>query len=274
MLTRIITAVIAIAIMIPILYFSDTFIFTVFCCLVSAIAVFEMLGCVGTRKKWFVSIPMMCAGIGLPLLARYGGGDKEFFRYVFLISLLVIIWDFTCATFSKGHISPESIALTATMTIYISFGISSISLLRDMENGNYIYLLAFLLPWMSDSFAYFGGYLFGKHKLIPDVSPKKTIEGCVAGIIGSGITAVVYGIALKGMFHQNVTHLDLFIVGMVVSVLSQIGDLIASLLKRRFDIKDYGKILPGHGGIMDRFDSILLAAPALYFVIDWINPFA
>ncbi len=273
MLTRILTAVVAVAIMIPILYYSATPVFTVFLCFISAIAVYEMLGVLGTRKKWFVSVPMMLAGICFPAYARHGGGTDRFFRFVFLISLVIIIWNLSCATFSRGRISLESVALTATMTIYITFGISSIALLRDMENGKYVYLLAFLLPWMSDTFAYFIGVLFGKHKLIPDVSPKKSVEGCIAGIIGSGLSAVVYGVIVNGIYHINATHLELFAVGMIVSVLAQIGDLIASVIKRRFNVKDYGKILPGHGGIMDRFDSILLAAPALYFALDLFHPF-
>lgn len=273
MLTRILTAVVAVAIMIPILYYSATPVFTVFLCFISAIAVYEMLGVLGTRKKWFVSVPMMLAGICFPAYARHGGGTDRFFRFVFLISLVIIIWNLSCATFSRGRISLESVALTATMTIYITFGISSIALLRDMGNGKYVYLLAFLLPWMSDTFAYFIGVLFGKHKLIPDVSPKKSVEGCIAGIIGSGLSAVVYGVIVNGIYHINATHLELFAVGMIVSVLAQIGDLIASVIKRRFNVKDYGKILPGHGGIMDRFDSILLAAPALYFALDLFHPF-
>lgn len=276
MRTRIITAVIAILAFIPVCYFSDTFIFTLFCCLISWLALYEMLGCIGTRKKWFLSIPVMIVGILMPFIARRIGNCDEVFKYIFFISFVMITWSFTCATFSKGRIPVDSAALTAATTIYISFGMSSIVLLRYMENGKYIYLLAFVLPWMSDTFAYFGGFLLGKHKLIPDVSPKKTVEGCIAGILGSGLTAVLYGVILAGALGVYPTYLELFIVGMIVSLLSQTGDLIASLIKRHFGIKDYGFILPGHGGILDRFDSILLAAPALYFVCELlpgINPF-
>lgn len=276
MRTRIITAVIAIAAFIPVLYFSDTFVFTLFCCLISLMALYEMLGCIGTRKKWFLSIPVMMIGLIMPLSARYIGNCDAVFKYIFLISFFVITWSFVCSTFSKGRIPVDQAALTAATTIYIAFGVSSILLLRYMENGKYIYLLSFVLPWMSDTFAYFGGFLFGKHKLIPDVSPKKTVEGCIAGIIGSGLTAVLYGVILSNALNVHPTYFELFIVGMIVSLLSQTGDLIASLIKRHFEIKDYGFILPGHGGILDRFDSILLAAPALYFVCEllpWINPF-
>lgn len=276
MRTRIITAVIAIAAFIPVLYFSDTFIFTLFCCLISLIALYEMIGCIGTRKKWFLSIPVMLISVIMPLISRLLGNDGQTFKYIFLLSFFIITWSFVCATFSKGRIPVDSAALTAATTVYIAFGVSSILLLRYMENGKYIYLLAFVLPWMSDTFAYFGGFLLGKHKLIPDVSPKKTIEGCISGILGSGLTAVLYGVILSSALDVHPTYFELFIVGMIVSLLSQTGDLIASLIKRHFGIKDYGFILPGHGGILDRFDSILLAAPALYFVCELlpgINPF-
>ena len=113
---------------------------------------------------------------------------------------------------------------------------------------------------MSDTFAYFVGMLFGKHKLIEDVSPKKTIEGSIGGIFFCVVSFVVFGIIMDVFFDRSANILFLAISAVAVSVVSQIGDLIMSVIKRHYGIKDYGKLFPGHGGMLDRFDSILAVA--------------
>ena len=114
--------------------------------------------------------------------------------------------------------------------------------------------------------AYFGGCLLGKHKLIPEVSPKKTVEGAVCGTIGAALIALLYGWIVSLLSDLEPSYLLLFISGILVSVLAQCGDLIMSLVKREHGIKDYGRLFPGHGGVLDRFDSVLISAPALYFI--------
>ena len=125
----------------------------------------------------------------------------------------------------------------------------------------YIYLLAFVGAWVPDTFAYFTGMLFGKHKLIPDVSPKKTVEGAVGGVVFCVLAFVGFGLLYNNLWViEGGGKLPLWIMavmGVLVSIVSQIGDLSLSLLKRKYGIKDFGKIFPGHGGVMDRFDSVL-----------------
>jgi phosphatidate cytidylyltransferase len=114
---------------------------------------------------------------------------------------------------------------------------------------------------MTDTFAYFSGYLFGKHKLIPNVSPKKTIEGSIGGILGSTICCLIFGYIFK---------LDMalmIVMGIIGSIIAQIGDLFASSIKRYVGIKDYGNLIPGHGGVLDRFDSVILVAPFVYSAV-------
>ena len=135
--------------------------------------------------------------------------------------------------------------------------------------ANYISFVwvIFISSWISDTCAYCVGMLFGKHKLAPVLSPKKSIEGSIGGIAGSAIVGALFGyfVVEQVITSQQVTWV-FALIGACGSVVSQIGDLAASAIKRNYDIKDYGKLIPGHGGIMDRFDSVLVTAPIIYFM--------
>ena len=139
-------------------------------------------------------------------------------------------------------------------------------MLKYLHHGIYLFVLALLGAVATDIAAYFIGCRFGKHKLIPDVSPKKTIEGAVGGIVICALACVIYGAVIGAIFHVTPKYLPLLILGVVISVISQIGDLIASLIKRHFNLKDYGNLLPGHGGILDRFDSVIAISPFIFLL--------
>ena len=134
--------------------------------------------------------------------------------------------------------------------------------MNDFEMGKIYVWLVFIIAFMTDIFAYFSGYLFGKHKLIPKVSPKKTIEGSIGGIMGSTIACIVFG------YLFNINLAVVVFLGFFGSIVAQIGDLFASSIKRYVGIKDYGKLIPGHGGILDRFDSVILVSPFVYTIIN------
>jgi phosphatidate cytidylyltransferase len=119
---------------------------------------------------------------------------------------------------------------------------------------------------MTDIFAYFTGYFFGKHKLIPEISPKKTIEGSIGGILFCILAFLLFGLIVSAQTTTVPNYIGLGALGLLVSVFAQIGDLFASLLKREHNIKDFGNIFPGHGGIMDRFDSVIAVCPLLLIV--------
>lgn len=264
MLKRTITAICAIIIFIPICWFSDTFIFPLAMSLLSVIAVYEMLGCVGMRKSLAVAIPSFLLGILLPLLPLFTDGST--IQSIFAGCVLYLVFIFAGTVFSRGKID-FTIAASAFMAVfYIAVSFACIVMLR--EASDYLYLLVFIGSWTSDTFAYLCGRLLGKHKLIPEVSPKKTVEGSIGGMIFAGIAFVIYGIIIVTFFDASAdpNYIIMAGAGVVVSAISQIGDLAASVIKRRFDIKDYGKLFPGHGGVMDRFDSVILTAPVLYIM--------
>ena len=155
-------------------------------------------------------------------------------------------------------------AVTILGMIYVSFMFSNIIYLQNGAHGRFLVWLPFLTAWSSDTFAYFAGNAFGKNKLCYKISPNKTVEGSIGGILGSMIFSIVAGIIFNNIgFSIPLLHYG--IIGILCGIIGQIGDLFASFIKRFCKVKDYGSILPGHGGILDRFDSILFTAPTVYF---------
>lgn len=180
---------------------------------------------------------------------------------------LIVLLSMALPIFLKAY-NVISSAITIVGYVYIINFFTLLALIRDLENGNRLILLVFIIAWFSDTFAYYFGCYLGKgrfqKKLCPEISPKKTVVGFYGGIIGS-ITGVMLWANLIVKLDSPWYELILF--GILAGVISQIGDLVASLIKRHIGVKDYGNIIPGHGGILDRFDSILFITPIVYYYI-------
>ncbi|MDK2917425.1 MAG: phosphatidate cytidylyltransferase [Candidatus Petromonas sp.] len=174
----------------------------------------------------------------------------------FMITLTVLL----IFLFNKKT-SFMDLAITLVGFLYVSYFLFHILLISSFLD-TYIIWFVFIIAWATDTFAYFSGYFFGRRKLFPEVSPKKTVEGSIGGMIGSILICIIFSYLLKPDF---IIH-SIFL-GFIGSILSQIGDLIASKIKRHVGIKDYGNLIPGHGGILDRFDSILLTSPFVYYYV-------
>lgn len=267
MRTRILTGLIAFIIFLPFLIFSDTVAFPIAMAVCGVISVFEMIHCIGLHKNLFVSLPLCLAAAAAPLCLRFLGIETTLPAALAVI-LVLLLYVLAVTTFSKGKV-PVTESSTALMTaIYIIAGFSAMVYLHDFhEGGKYLYLLTFIGAWVPDTFAYFTGMLFGKHKLIPDVSPKKTVEGAIGGVVFCVLAfigfALVYNHWLVAEDGQLLPLWLMAIIGLVTAVVSMVGDLTMSLIKRHYGIKDYGKILPGHGGFLDRFDSVIAVAVIL-----------
>ncbi len=153
-------------------------------------------------------------------------------------------------------------------TVYIGFMFAYILMLRFIpgQDGLFYVLFTFLVTWANDTFAYFIGVNFGKHKLSPRISPKKSVEGSIGGLFGGILASIILGLA----FHRPLWLL--VVLSVLVVITGQFGDLIESIIKRNAGVKDSGSFLPGHGGLLDRFDSLLLSAPMVYYVIIYIVP--
>ena len=155
--------------------------------------------------------------------------------------------------------------------IYVAFMLSYMYQIRTLSKGVYLTFLVFLCSWGCDTSAYCVGKLIGKHKMSPLLSPKKSIEGAVGGIVGAAFFTTIYCLVLREALAFDTTKLLLVsIISAVGALISMIGDLTASAIKRNYDIKDYGKLIPGHGGILDRFDSIIITAPIIYYLIYYL----
>ena len=151
--------------------------------------------------------------------------------------------------------------------IYVTVMLSFVYKVRFVKDGILLVWLIFIGAWGSDTCAYCVGKLIGKHKMPSKLSPNKTIEGCVGGIIGAALLGFIFAVIF---FKDKNIWWELPIIGAASSVISQIGDLTASAIKRNHDIKDYGKLIPGHGGILDRFDSIIFTAPIVYYLVAYL----
>ena len=282
MKTRVITAVVAIACIFPFFWFSDpvgnnnplNYVFPLLISGIAFISVWEFLHCVGLDKTYQISVPLMILGFVFPIITRMMQGMREeFIRVALLTALVTVIYLFAVIVFMFGKINIANVALCYMTCFYIVGANCAIIVLRDTPGvGRFLFLIPFIFGWVTDTFAYIFGKLFGKHKLIPTVSPKKTVEGSIGGIVFCALTTVLYGFIVHKAFGATPNYAVLIISGLLISVVSQIGDLILSAVKREFGIKDYGKMLPGHGGLLDRFDSsmavtVLVTVVACYFPI-------
>lgn len=181
-------------------------------------------------------------------------------EYTYIVIFALFIYSITYILRCKNNII--DIAITFFSLFYIGISMDFIILtINRLDRGSIYVWTIFIVAFLTDIFAYFTGYLFGKHKLIPKVSPKKTIEGSIGGIIGSTVGCIIFAY----LFKLDMT--TMIIIGSIGSVIAQFGDLFASSIKRYVGIKDYGKLIPGHGGILDRFDSVILVAPFVYYAI-------
>jgi len=191
--------------------------------------------------------------------------NKVAFLLVLGFSLMVIYLMFTKIVLSNNKINFVDASVTILSILYVTFLFSFLGFTRHMIDGRFIVWFVFIGGWVTDVSAYFSGRLLGRNKLIPEISPNKTVEGSVGGLIGCIIVTVITGLSIKSYLKVDMGILHFIVLGMFTSIFAQLGDLTASAIKRTTKIKDYGDIMPGHGGVIDRFDSILFVAPIVFF---------
>lgn len=269
MVKRIISAFIAIPIGIIILWIDRKELLLIVCAVLSAAMVYEVLLATKYLRNLVITVFSLIFVVTFPFILNY---DYLLFRIRY-VSFGFIIGLFVIMLFSHKKVNMSEVALVAFVSVCIPFSISSLGLMFDNipVHRTFCIVYALTVTWISDAGAYFAGTFLGKHKLAPDISPKKTWEGFAGGII----TAAVFGgLLAKGYewweyiftgMHTFTTDLPfLAVLAVPCSVLGVLGDLSASLLKRECSVKDFGNIMPGHGGVLDRFDSALFALPLVY----------
>jgi len=182
-----------------------------------------------------------------------------------LLSVLVVAFFCLFLTVVSQRWNLLDACLTVLGLIYPGLAFMSMILLyRAADYGKYLLIFTLFATWATDTFAYFTGLGLGKNKLCPRISPKKTVEGSIGGVVGSLVTGIVVGMVFTHSYNLEIGYLHYTVISLLCGITSQIGDLSASSIKRFCNIKDFGRILPGHGGILDRFDSILFTVPVVY----------
>ena len=286
MLTRIISGAVGVVLLGAILFFHDTIVLPIAVAAIIAVMLFELLRAVKLHKCLPILIAAEAYGIAVPII--YGILTKltvigasvpphyEFkaWRYAHDYSIYVFGIMLLCAfiifiTWLKNHkeIRYEQVFFVLAVMILVPQAMTTMLRIEnyDLESGLFLLIMGLCGAWIADTGAYFTGVAIGKHKLCPEISPKKTVEGLVGGIV---TTAVVYAVAFSVYYGFSAKKAAIaFVTGAVCAVIGTVGDLSASMVKRQIGFKDYGKIMPGHGGLMDRFDSVLFVLPTFYAFI-------
>ena len=266
---RIITGLCAGAILILLLVTSNEIAIKIAVGLISIFSLYEFYGATGLNEKSKLGL----VGIFLSVLLIVNCCmNLPYLNLMLYISLLAYSM---FMLFSDGKISLSDISVSLFGMIYVVFSMLHIVFTRSLEFGYYYLYIIIFGACVADIFAYFDGCSIGKHKLCEKISPKKTIEGAVGGLLGSVIVMLLLGFVISILSEEitSVNYVVLGILGVICSVFAQLGDLTASVIKRQYNIKDYGHILPGHGGFMDRIDSIIFVAPIVYYYVSMIKIF-
>lgn len=248
---------------------SDGFVIGIAISVIALWGLTELFKALGFFKK---NIPLAVIGYMASLIILFMFINPETAANIKPVTYMTLLFLYACVllvymVLSYPKTTFADVSASVFSVIYVVVLLSHFILIRKAENGKLLIWVPFIIAWLSDTMAYTFGLLLGKHKLIPKVSPKKTIEGAVGGVLGGAGFMFVYGLICSYLIGIETNILNMVIAGVVGSVLSQFGDLAASCIKRERDIKDFGSVLPGHGGILDRFDSVIVVAPFVYYFI-------
>lgn len=193
-------------------------------------------------------------------------------RFAFIPDILMLVFAFLILLLFAYVFSYPKYDAKQVMTVffglfYVAGMLSYVYQIRMLENGKYLAFLVFICSWGCDTCAYCVGKLIGKHKMSPILSPKKSVEGAFGGVIGAALLAALYAFIFRNA--MSLSMVEIWIIAGITAVaalISMVGDLAASAIKRNYDIKDYGTLIPGHGGILDRFDSMIITAPIIFYL--------
>lgn len=257
---RFISAIVAVILLLVVLALGSPFI-EIAVTLLTMIAVYELLQATGLSNKKGLLIISVVADVVMTIciISRITAVFPAI--YVWLVALFIYYMS------TRPNTELKDIATSFVLTVYVCFMFGHLLIIYGMNKGATLIWSVLVCAFLTDTFAMLGGRFFGKHKLCPQLSPKKTVEGAICGVIGCVISMMVYCLICQKFLGYNPNYLNALIIGAGASVVSQLGDLSASCIKRQFGIKDYGNIMPGHGGVMDRIDSLLFVSPFICYAL-------
>lgn len=226
---------------------------------ISLIGMSELYKVMGIEKQLLGFVGYLAA------IAYYGvlcvTGMQMTMLFILFLILVMAVYVFSYPKYRSEQVMTAFFGL-----FYVAVMLSYVYQTRMLPDGAIVVWLIFLSSWGCDTCAYCVGMLIGKHKMAPKLSPKKSVEGGIGGVVGAALLGALYALAVNQWGGANANALHYAIICGVGGMISQIGDLAASAIKRNHDIKDYGKLIPGHGGILDRFDSVIFTAPVIYYL--------
>ena len=276
MKTRVITSVAALLLFFALLFLPEIFFGQqvgdiVFAAAVAVVILLMLHECYAASKAsramrvtgFICSAILMSAGI--PFVIGYNFHTTA--ELCAMAAILIIFINMVLVVALHGRWNYREVLSNAFLTMYVTVSMACVMLSKSYFGNGYM-MLVFLCAWSSDSFAYLTGRFIGKHKLIPNVSPNKTVEGAIGGVVGAAVVCTVYIFILNKALGLDAPWLAIgALTGVVGSVFGQIGDLVASAIKRDTGVKDFGTFFPGHGGFMDRFDSVMFIAPFVFGIL-------
>ncbi|OQB14232.1 MAG: Phosphatidate cytidylyltransferase [Firmicutes bacterium ADurb.Bin193] len=256
---RVISGVVGVGVLIAVLL-SDKIIVNIGMALVSFIALLEMYEAAGLER--YLPLKLLGLAASFAFTFAYSWDNKL---------LMPVIYFYTLALFAMymkkdSGLKLHDISKMFFLTIFICFFMVHIVFIRKLNDGEFLIWTLFIGAFLTDTFAYLTGRTLGRHKLCPRISPKKTVEGAIGGFVGSTAGMLLYGLIIERFFDLGVNYANMVFLGLACSAAAQFGDLAASAIKRQYNIKDYGNLMPGHGGVMDRFDSVIFTAPVVYLI--------
>lgn len=263
---RVTTTIIGLPIVILFLAFGNKYMMDVAFAIIALVAMYEYTKCVSNKAKVISWIGYLCAA-SLSLLHIVSSNTINFFATLGAPIILLIL--FLHVIISNMKINFQDISFTLMGIAYVFCFILFLPLTYGIEaeiSGKVLIWYIIISAWGTDMFAYLIGKHFGKRKF-SKVSPNKTVEGCVAGIIASVIFNLIYTVIINKCFGLDISYLTIILIGAVLSIIGQIGDFSASVIKRYFEVKDFSELFPGHGGMIDRIDSIMFIAPFAYLLL-------
>lgn len=231
--------------------------------ILSLIGVFELYRVMGVQeKKQPILAAVGYAGvIAYYLLLLFGLESYTMIALIFILVAMMFVYVFAYPRYRSEQIMAAFFGI-----VYVAVMLSYIYQTRNLTDGAYLVWLIFICSWGCDTCAYCVGMLIGKHKMSPKLSPKKSVEGAIGGVLGAALIGAVYAAAVGEHLQEDNQVVAYAVICAVGALISMVGDLAASAIKRNHNIKDYGTLIPGHGGVLDRFDSVIFTAPMIYFL--------
>lgn len=261
---RITSALLGFPLVVIILTFGNKYVVDIFLAIIACISMQEYMNAISKDAKpirWLGYISCIFIAF-IHIIPQYIPEPILNNIIILAIPILLLVL-FTTIVATNMRINFKDVSYTLFGIVYIVTCIAFIAKIRGLEHGNWLVWFAIIAAWASDTFAYFIGKRFGKHKF-SKVSPKKSIEGCIAGVVGAVIVALIYTYAVNEITSLNFSYIYITIITAILSIIGQIGDFAASSIKRYVDVKDYSNLIPGHGGMLDRIDSLMFLSPFAY----------